>query len=376
MTVVMVSNFLNHHQLPLCLAFQAMEDVEFTFVVTTPMEEERVRLGYADMNHGHAFVLRAYEDERQKAEAERRCLACDVLIIGSAPMRYAEGRTGPGKITFFYSERLFKETGFSVKTLPRIIKYALRRGLYRRGFLLCASAFAAQDYAHTGSFVGRAFKWGYFPEVLRHEPDELMSKKVGDTLRLLWVGRMIGWKHPEAAIETALRLKDEGYDFRVDMIGTGALEDGLRGQIQKKGLTEQVCLTGAMPPEQVRRYMEQADIFLFTSDRNEGWGAVLNEAMNSGCAVVAADEIGSAPYLVEDGTNGLLFRSGDWNDLYAKVKRLADDGLLRERLGRAAYASLAEQWNAETAAPRLIELAKALFKDTDTPFTSGPCSRA
>ena len=33
--------------------------------------------------------------------------------------------------------------------------------------------------------------------------------------------------------------------------------------------------------------MEQADIYLFTSDRNEGWGAVANEAMNSACAMVA-----------------------------------------------------------------------------------------
>jgi glycosyltransferase involved in cell wall biosynthesis len=40
-------------------------------------------------------------------------------------------------------------------------------------------------------------------------------------------------------------------------------------------------------------------VFIFTSDRNEGWGAVLNEAMGSGCAVVAADLIGSVPYLIE-----------------------------------------------------------------------------
>jgi hypothetical protein len=37
-----------------------------------------------------------------------------------------------------------------------------------------------------------------------------------------------------------------------------------------------------MPPEEVRVHMEQSNIYLFTSDFGEGWGAVLNEAMNSG----------------------------------------------------------------------------------------------
>lgn len=51
-----------------------------------------------------------------------------------------------------------------------------------------------------------------------------------------------------------------------------------------------------MKASEVRSYMEKADIYLFTSDFNEGWGAVLNESMNSGCAVVASHAIGSVPF--------------------------------------------------------------------------------
>ncbi len=53
-------------------------------------------------------------------------------------------------------------------------------------------------------------------------------------------------------------------------------------------------MLGAMSPDKVRAYMERADVFLFTSDFNEGWGAVLNESMNSGCAVVASHAMVSA----------------------------------------------------------------------------------
>ena len=47
--------------------------------------------------------------------------------------------------------------------------------------------------------------------------------------------------------------------------------------------------------------MEKSHIHLFTSNHLEGWGAVVNEAMNSGCAVVANREAGAVPYLIEHG---------------------------------------------------------------------------
>ena len=48
----------------------------------------------------------------------------------------------------------------------------------------------------------------------------------------------------------------------------------------------------------------------------EGWGAVLNEAMNSGCACIASHAIGSAGFLIEHGENGFVYRDGDMDDFY------------------------------------------------------------
>ena len=62
--------------------------------------------------------------------------------------------------------------------------------------------------------------------------------------------------------------------------------------------------------------MEKTGIFLFTSDRQEGWGAVLNEAMNSGCAVVASHLIGAVPFLKKKKKNGLVYSSGDRKTLF------------------------------------------------------------
>ncbi|MEA4888156.1 MAG: glycosyltransferase [Clostridiaceae bacterium] len=376
MKIVFVSNFLNHHQLPLCNAFQANNNVEFTFIATEPVPDERIKLGYADINHTHNFVLCAYNSKENLRTAKKLCKDCDLLIIGSAPNCFAQGHSRRGQIVFFYSERLFKETNTNWKTVARTVKYTLLHGKYKGRYLLCASAYAAADYAKTGNFINRAYKWGYFPEVKQYNIDSLMKRKTEGVITILWVGRLIGWKHPEASVHVAERLKGEGYNFQMNIIGTGTMEAGLREQIDKANLCDCVSMLGSIPSEKVREYMELADIFLFTSDSNEGWGAVLNEAMNSGCAVLASNAIGSVPYLVKDKENGLIFQSENWDELYEKVKLLQDNPKLCNQYGRRAYCILDETWNAKVAVERLLCLVEYLNHCENTPFSDGPCSEA
>ena len=118
-------------------------------------------------------------------------------------------------------------------------------------------------------------------------------------------------------------------------------------------------------------------IFLFTSDRNEGWGAVLNEAMNSGCAVVASHAIGSVPFLIDNGKNGLIYRSGEIQDLYEKVKYLIENWNKAEEIGKNAYGTLVGLWNAEIAAERFKRLVQEIKAGNTTDlFEDGPCSNA
>ena len=117
------------------------------------------------------------------------------------------------------------------------------------------------------------------------------------------------------------------------------------------------------------------DIFLFTSDRNEGWGAVLNESMSACCAVVANRKIGSVPYLIEDGKNGLVYNRKDGNSLYRCVRRLIDDEPFRKELGKNAYETVKTVWNADCATDRLLTLINCINNGTPVPFLTGPCSK-
>ena len=47
MTFTFVSNYINHHQIPLCQALYEQLGEDFTFIQTMPMEKERVDMGWA-----------------------------------------------------------------------------------------------------------------------------------------------------------------------------------------------------------------------------------------------------------------------------------------------------------------------------------------
>ena len=195
---------------------------------------------------------------------------------------------------------------------------------------------------------------------------------------ILWAGRLIGWKHPDASIRLAESLKEKGYSFKMTIIGTGEMEEQLHNMIGDKNLEDCVEMPGAMKASEVRSYMEKADIYLFTSDFNEGWGAVLNESMNSGCAVVASHAIGSVPFLIKNGENGLIYENGNQEDLEKKVQGLLEDVPLRRKIGENACKTIINTWNAENAVNRFMKLADTLSRKgkAEDLFFDGPCSKA
>ena len=387
MKITFYSNFMNHHQLPFSLAMDKLTGGNYTFVATTPVPQNRLDMGYHDMNKQYPFVLTTYDNHENAQKALMLALDSDVVITGSAPEIYTKLRIERNKLTFRYSERIFKKGLFHLKTPHTLVSMIKHHTQYRNKplYMLCASAYTASDFSFAGAYHNKVFKWGYFPEVKHQDIDQLMQKKSALKLAglkhlgvsILWAGRLIGWKHPEAAIFVAEKLKQNDYCFDMQIIGSGEMEEQLQQMIRAKQLDDCVHMLGAMSPEAVREHMEVSDIFLFTSDFNEGWGAVLNESMNSGCAVVASHAIGSVPFLLQDGVNGLIYKNGDVDSLYRHVEHLIREPEFRERLGRRAYQTLAEQWNAEAAAERFLQLAQALLegKSPDL-FEEGPCSRA
>lgn len=378
MTIVFLSNYLTHHQIPFCEAMWEQTKHNFYFIATSPVAEERVKLGWKFCDE-HPYEICAYGSADAIIRGQMLSNNADIVIIGSAPDFFIKPRLKEKKLTFRYSERFYKE-GTPLKKFPR--QFALtwmHHGRFQKYpvYLLCASAYTAVDAARFGNYVNRCYQWGYFPETKQYtDLQQLLNQK--NTSKILWCGRFLNWKHPEAAIEAVSRLRREGYTLELDFIGMGPMENNMRTMITQYGMEDCIHLLGSMSPEQVRLHMENAGIYLFTSDRQEGWGAVLNESMNSGCAVIANHAIGSVPFLIRDGKNGLIYADGNTDMLYEKIKFLLENPQEQSRLGMVAYETITREWNARTAAERFLQLSEQMLNGRVEAelFSHGPCSKA
>lgn len=375
MIIVIYSVVLNQHQAPVCDALWEMTGHQFVFV-------ELINLG--DMKGGAAdysqrpYLLRAWEtaenyDAAMQLAREAEC--CVFSSVHSLP--FQKERMARGLLSFDMSERWLKQ-GWKNLLSPAILKMLVA---YKMGgwgkkplYKLCCSAFAAEDHWKLGMYEGKCFKWGYFTGIKNGE----LKIEIPDntaTLRLIWVARFIDWKHPEMVVTLAQRLKAEGYAFHIDLYGDGELRRDVEQRAESLGLSDLVAFHGNVPNDEVHRAMREHDALLFTSNRQEGWGAVVNEAMSEGCIVVGSDAIGSLPYLVEDGVNGLQFKSEDDASLLKNVVWLIEHPEERAAMAQRAQETM-KLWSPENAARSLLQLIDDLKNGRESSITEGPCSKA
>ncbi len=381
MRLVFVSNYINHHQMPVSLELDRLcrlQGGDYVFVQTEPMERERVAMGWGEDLDNAAFVRNYWEDEKGCQQLIDRADA--VIFGGCEEEKYIQARLRDGVPVWRYSEPLYK-TGRYKWISPRgLLKKYHDHTRYRKSrvYLLCAGAYVAGDFRLVGAYGGKRFRYGYFPALRQQDIEALLTDKEqsGRKLRLLWAARMIDWKHPETALRVATALRQQGVDFQMDMIGDGVMLPQMRELAAALGVAEQVSFPGYRSPQETREYMEKAHIFLATSDRQEGWGAVVNEAMNSGCALIAGKGMGAAPYLVKHGENGYLFDHRRPEQAAELALGLARDAGLRRRLGTAAYETVRSLWNPQVAAQRLYACMEAELAGEKIPeYADGPLSR-
>ena len=374
-SLVFVSNYFNHHQKYLADAFYQRLGKGFSFVETIPMEEERKNLGWKA--YSEPYLSKAYTSQATHDEALEKIREADVVIAGSADECFLQERIREKRIIFRYAERPFKGNLRALRFPVWYFKYNKRNPKNHPIYLLCASGYAYHDFRRMHLFSNRAYRWGYFPECVHYENiEELIRNKEENSI--LWCGRIINWKHLEGALYGLRKVLDQGEKAHLRIAGDGPLRSKMEELARSLHLTNSVEFMGMLPSDQVRKVMERSSLYLITSDFEEGWGAVLNESMNSGCAVVCSHAVGSAPFLIKDSNNGLLYKSGDTNELATCMMRLLQDNGFRQSLQRNAYLTITSEWSAEIAAERFLRLGEALINGLETHglFDSGPCSDA
>ena len=152
-----------------------------------------------------------------------------------------------------------------------------------------------------------------------------------DKLTICMVGRLNPQKRYERALYVVKRLKADGLDFVLWILGEGNLENQLRTLIGELDIEDCVQLIGFVKPSYA--YMKAADIYWNTSDA-EGYPLVVCEALCLGLPVVATSICGTKEIL-GNGQYGCLTLE-DEDDIYMKMKEMLVSEHLRQEYAAQA----------------------------------------
>lgn len=370
MRIVMFTNFADPQIIPFCRTLDVRTDHQFTLAVTDPFSEELRQSGVPDYNN-LPFVRKLYQSEDAP---EHLISESDVIICAHCPLEHLNLSVKSGKPVFRFSQHIYRDGNLRSISLKRKTSVYLKHTLGMKNkpvYLMCLGTYTAQDYSLTGSYTGKMFEFGEFPELIPYSEAELMKQKEEGPLRIVWANEFSDICHPEICLDLARNLNDP--NCSIEMIGSGERFEEIRDAIQKEQLPIQ--LTPAVSDRELNEKLSHASIFLMTSDYREGWGNILNRAMNHACASVVSTAVGSSK-LIDQYKNGILYEYGSSESLLEKVQYLLQNPKMMRSFGMNAFRSLYEKWNGELAGNRFYDTAVALLNNKPVPYQEGLCSPA
>jgi glycosyltransferase involved in cell wall biosynthesis len=378
MKMLLVCNMVSPHQLPLARELAVRVGAKnFLFAATGDISADRAALGW------EARGLEPWVVQSNKAsgggELVRDWLnVADVVLTGDRTLPGAALRNASHRLTFYMSERWWKPPLGVARVLhPRFALMAIRFGWLAQSpwlHFLPIGGYAARDIRRIAKFPQRMWAWGYFPSLPESIPETLERPR---EFRILWAGRMLHCKRVDSLLQAFALLLRIARQARLVLIGDGPSRESLVRLAESLGIANEVQFMASMPAAKVREQMRGSHVYVLPSNGYEGWGAVLNEAMSEGCAVVASEAAGAAKAMITHGENGLLFRTGDCRQLGTLLAGLYSDEPLRRRLAQAGQRAILECWSPRVAAERFLSVCDALLSKRPVPsFSNGPMAPA
>lgn len=376
MKLVCVSNVLNNHSKSLCDEFYKTYKDDFCFIATQPyISKENLKGGKVEDFINEPYWVDGYSSKDKTIESLKICEEADVVLQFAAPDNYVRRRLKNNKLTFRVSERFY--TG-SKKDILRWIKYFCRYYSVKNKmlFFLASGAYASYDMRSAFAFKNKTYKWAYFPVIYKTESDIQIIKEV-KKFEFLWVGRFIDLKKPEICIEIGKYLRNKGMNFTITMVGDGVEFDKIKKLVVENSLEKYFIFKGVKTNLEVQSMMDTADFLIFSSNKSEGWGAVLNEGMANRCIPITSYAPGSVPFLIENGINGYIFDP----DNLETLKKTLDKAVSltvedRNNMKNKSQATILKIWSPKNAVHNLMMLIDSINNGDKNPIKMGPASNA
>lgn len=154
---------------------------------------------------------------------------------------------------------------------------------------------------------------------------------------ILCVARHTPVKGLKTLFKAWARIEKNYPEVSLLQIGDGPQTGELAELLSNLSIINRVTLLGRKTSDEVRNYMQQAEIFVLPSETaasgaREALGIVFNEASACGIPIVSTRH-GGIPEAVLDGETGLLVSEGDDAALANALTKLLDNADLRARMG-------------------------------------------
>ena len=370
MKVLFVSNDLTHHLVPFFESLFPIYGKENCIFAVLQPSIGRLKMGFPEYHEDWLFVAYEHSDEEYLLLWQ----SSDIIITRVWDRtNIIEKALKAQKQVYYASERWYRppiglKRLFFLKYLMKYIQFR-KLSRYPIFYYLAMGYYAGLDFRRVGLCKNRIFSFGYFTPQLSFEPIASTLQAV----KIIWVGNMSRMKR---VIDILTVYKDiyKSYNISLDLIGQGTERSHLEKYVRENHLTG-VTFYNYLPNEEVKKRMLDADIYIFPSNGYEGWGAVVNEAMQTKCAVIASQETGAARSMIINGKNGFKYSCGDCNALKEALLQLLVDRRLLESFKEEGYNTITKIWSAKEAAKRFSVIQSRITRGQNIDiFENGPFS--
>ena len=331
MRVGLYTTSVSPHQLPLAREIAKRVGTEnFLYVYTENISAEREALGWTQLAKNEHFSVVGSDDSAAKGWIEE----CELLLVDLRDFELVERRLRKGLRTYYMSERWWKPMPVKLACFNVLVGGWVRM-LIPRYYQMCkrtARLFAASNFRYlpvgpwakrdmmaickwfTGeTYDEKMIPWGYFVAPSEDAGIGGLGSR-DDVLKVLWVGRMVKLKRVDTIIRAIRQLGEGGRRVELTLVGDGPEKKNLLRLAQ--GLP--VCFVGKKSAAEVRKVIRCNDVLVFSSNGMDGWGAVVNEALEEGIAAVGTYETGASAALLPASN---LYHCGDVKGLVKCLER-------------------------------------------------------
>ena len=270
-------------------------------VVTQPLSDERKRMGWQEPTYENVLIHR-----------QPSCAQIDILTRSwiEESVHIFSGLAADTVSTVALNSCIKWQvrigimaegadwTGHGLKRYARFVKHALLRFKYGHHilFILAIGEIGIEWYLRIGYPKTKIHHFAYYIENPR------ISNISPKNIEILYVGRAIRYKGGGLLLNSLSRLKH--LDWRATFVTQGEERANWEKLSLKLGLDHRVEFKDFEKPELISQWMASSSMLILPNIGDEGWGAVVNEALMQGTHVICTILTGAKDMV--GGSRGII----------------------------------------------------------------------